>query len=243
VRLTDGTAVDLAQRVPLAEALRCLRECRDSGRKSDRAHAGGGGGQQRSAEAAGDCGAAGAGGEEGEGEELEEDDEATRPWYMMPPRSAHAARAMGSGSAHARKAAAEWLFDGDNRLSLPGSLHRISAVVGRAGHVAGLTYRVGRHVKGVAAPLTDILLHMAAAHRGAARGTCFRGAVTGGGMWAGGGSGGGVGSPSLLLLGRPGTGKVQAAAAGRDGPVGTAPEHSFWPPAGRGARVLTPVAV
>ena len=40
------------------------------------------------------------------------------------------------------------LFFGDNRAGVPGTLHRISALRDREGVVAGLTYRVGRHVPG-----------------------------------------------------------------------------------------------
>ncbi|KAI8468863.1 MAG: hypothetical protein J3K34DRAFT_386118, partial [Monoraphidium minutum] len=77
------------------------------------------------------------------------------------------------------------MFDENNRLALPGCLHRISAARGRGGAVIGLTYRVGRHAPGAAAPLRDVLALVAAAHRGAA-----------------------PGAPSLLLLGRPGVGKT-----------------------------------
>jgi len=35
-----------------------------------------------------------------------------------------------------------------NRMSLPGSLHRISAMKGDQGDIQGLTYRVGRHISG-----------------------------------------------------------------------------------------------
>lgn len=48
-------------------------------------------------------------------------------------------------------------FRSDNRLALPGSLHRISAMRDVAGGVVGLTYRVGRHVAGAADILLDVL--------------------------------------------------------------------------------------
>lgn len=40
------------------------------------------------------------------------------------------------------------MFSDVNRLGVPGSLHRISAMKDRQGVVYGLTYRVGRHVLG-----------------------------------------------------------------------------------------------
>jgi hypothetical protein len=40
------------------------------------------------------------------------------------------------------------MFSDTNRLGVPGSLHRISAMRDREGVVYGLTYRVGRHVPG-----------------------------------------------------------------------------------------------
>ncbi|KIY96555.1 Uncharacterized protein MNEG_11405 [Monoraphidium neglectum] len=95
------------------------------------------------------------------------------------------------------------LFDSDNRMALPGCLHRISAAAGRDRAVCGLTYRVGRHVPGAAAPLLDILTQIKRAQRGGGGG--------GGGGGAGGSAslgGGGGGAPSLLLLGRPGAGKT-----------------------------------
>lgn len=123
------------------------------------------------------------------------------------------------------------LFDADRRVSLPGSLHRISAAVGRDGRsVVGLTYRVGHHVDGAAAPLGDILAHAAAVHRGRAAGKCFTpprsaanasgaggvlsaraalAAALGGDGGSGSAAGAGLGgSPSILLLGRPGAGKT-----------------------------------
>lgn len=35
-----------------------------------------------------------------------------------------------------------------NRMSLPGSLHRISPMKSDQGDIQGLTYRVGRHISG-----------------------------------------------------------------------------------------------
>lgn len=44
-------------------------------------------------------------------------------------------------------------FHADNRMGLTGTLHRISAIRDRDGSVAGLTYRIGRHVAGTATSL------------------------------------------------------------------------------------------
>ncbi|KAG2500149.1 hypothetical protein HYH03_001731 [Edaphochlamys debaryana] len=101
------------------------------------------------------------------------------------------------------------LFGPDNRCCPPGTLHRVSAMRDpRSGRVIGLTYRVGRHLPGVAGPLADVLADLAGRGRawtpeqaqaaggvaessGAARGKTAR-KLTG----------------SLLLLGRPGSGKT-----------------------------------
>jgi hypothetical protein len=56
------------------------------------------------------------------------------------------------------------LFNTDNRMALPGQLHRISAMRDASG-VYGLTYRIGRHVPGAAAGIKDVLWQMAANHR------------------------------------------------------------------------------
>ena len=40
------------------------------------------------------------------------------------------------------------LFARRNRLSLPGTLHRVSAMKRDDGQVHGLTYRIGRHLPG-----------------------------------------------------------------------------------------------
>ena len=67
--------------------------------------------------------------------------------------------------AAAAPASAGTLFSSDNRLALPGSLHRISAMRDPSGQVYGLTYRIGRHVPGAAAGIKDVLWQMAANHR------------------------------------------------------------------------------
>ncbi|KAG2500119.1 hypothetical protein HYH03_001701 [Edaphochlamys debaryana] len=79
------------------------------------------------------------------------------------------------------------LFGLDNRCCPPGTLHRVSALRDpRSGRVIGLTYRVGRHLPGVAGPLADVLADLAG------RGRAWYKAKT----------------KSLLLLGRPGSGKT-----------------------------------
>jgi stage III sporulation protein SpoIIIAA len=74
------------------------------------------------------------------------------------------------------------LFDQDNRMGLPGTLHRISAMRTRDGGVSGITYRVGRHLPGVAMPLKELLHEVAGAAAGQKAG-------------------------GLLLVGPPGAGK------------------------------------
>ena len=98
----------------------------------------------------------------------------------------------------------------DNRTGVPGTLNRISALRGRGGHVLGLTYRIGRHVPGVAALISDILASLSVRSPGAAAAAGIAAAGPGGG---GGGSGTApaddrLGTPSLLLLGPPGVGKT-----------------------------------
>ncbi|KAL0051883.1 hypothetical protein WJX82_003776 [Trebouxia sp. C0006] len=56
-----------------------------------------------------------------------------------------------------------------NRMSLRGSLHRISAMKGDQGDIQGLTYRVGRHISGVATMLMDKLAELATAGNAANR--------------------------------------------------------------------------
>jgi stage III sporulation protein SpoIIIAA len=82
------------------------------------------------------------------------------------------------------------LFYSDNRAGIPGTLHRISAMRDRNGGINGLTYRVGRSVPGVGRLILDILHALSEGHD--ASGHEVQGAV----------------SPSLLLLGAPGTGKT-----------------------------------
>ena len=79
--------------------------------------------------------------------------------------------------------AALGLFGSDNRMGLPNTLHRISAIRDRVGGICGLTYRVGRHLPGVGRLLMDVLLRMKTSLE--------------------------EGRPqSLLLLGKPGVGKT-----------------------------------
>jgi len=49
-------------------------------------------------------------------------------------------------------------FTTDNRSGIPGTLHRISAIKNRKGHVIGLTCRVGRVVTGTISCIRDLVL-------------------------------------------------------------------------------------
>jgi stage III sporulation protein SpoIIIAA len=49
-------------------------------------------------------------------------------------------------------------FTTDNRSGIPGTLHRISAIRNRKGHVIGLTCRVGRVVTGTINCIRDLVL-------------------------------------------------------------------------------------
>ncbi|GLC60193.1 hypothetical protein PLESTB_001583700 [Pleodorina starrii] len=107
---------------------------------------------------------------------------------------------------------ARLLFGSDNRYCPPGTLHRVSAMFDPAdGSVYGLTYRMGRHVPGVAELLRDVVTDLAGRGRGSSRRGQARGALPGQPHGAGGGGGGGPAvhlSGSLLLVGRPGSGKT-----------------------------------
>jgi stage III sporulation protein SpoIIIAA len=48
-------------------------------------------------------------------------------------------------------------FDADNRAGLERTLHRISAIRNRGGHIVGLTCRVGRAVYGTTDILKDLI--------------------------------------------------------------------------------------
>ena len=54
------------------------------------------------------------------------------------------------------------MFGSDERLGVPGTLHRISAMRDREQNIVGLTYRIGRHVPGVGLLLADVLAAMKA---------------------------------------------------------------------------------
>ena len=49
-------------------------------------------------------------------------------------------------------------FGSDNRAGIEMQLHRISSMMNRAGHIVGLTLRVGRHIDGNADMICDLLL-------------------------------------------------------------------------------------
>jgi hypothetical protein len=216
-RLSDGSTAELPARASLPEALAALRAARAALTTAERAAAllpasqagsasNGEAGQHGSDGGGGFVPAAAAGSERDAsmmGSTTSSDGEPWQPW-------------VGGGEDYSGAP----LFDADNRMALPGTLHRISAARARDGRrVVGLTYRVGRHVPGAAAPLYDVLAQMAAVHRGRAPGACFGGAAAapkGGGAAAARLLGGGDGmlgqSPSLLLLGRPGAGKTTVGA-------------------------------
>jgi len=48
-------------------------------------------------------------------------------------------------------------FTRDNRIGIPSTLHRISAIRDKFNDIVGLTYRVGRHIDGVAELIADIV--------------------------------------------------------------------------------------
>ncbi len=48
-------------------------------------------------------------------------------------------------------------FDADNRAGLERTLHRISAIRNRRGHIVGLTCRVGRAVYGTTDIIKDLI--------------------------------------------------------------------------------------
>lgn len=98
-------------------------------------------------------------------------------------------RSLVGGRRNSRSSTASDLpFRSDNRLAVPGSLHRISAIRGADRSIIGLTYRVGRHIAGAADMLFDVLAASV-------------------GVGAPASSAGGTGR-SLLLLGVPGVGKT-----------------------------------
>ncbi|KXZ43752.1 hypothetical protein GPECTOR_81g202 [Gonium pectorale] len=91
------------------------------------------------------------------------------------------------------------LFGSDNRCCPPGTLHRISRLVHPYdGSVYGLTYRVGRHLPGLAGAVQDVLTDLAGRARAAREAGYEAGAPCAPHDLAG----------SLLLLGRPGSGKT-----------------------------------
>jgi stage III sporulation protein SpoIIIAA len=69
-------------------------------------------------------------------------------------------------------------FDSENRATLDGCLHRISAIKNRSSEIVGLTIRIGRTIRGLVNVIDDILYEAAKDRK------------------------------SILLLGKPGTGKT-----------------------------------
>lgn len=76
------------------------------------------------------------------------------------------------------------LFQDRNRMGVSQTLHRISALQNRHGDVCGLTYRIGRHIPGLADRIRNLVAKVA---------SC---------------TGSPHSSQSLLLLGPPGVGKT-----------------------------------
>lgn len=104
------------------------------------------------------------------------------------------------------------IFCSDNRAGIPGTLHRISAIRGRRREVLGLTYRIGRHLKGVGALIHDVLAQLSSTQPAQAAAAAamsqasfsLDGNTTNSILSS---KGGDPPPTSLLLLGPPGTGK------------------------------------
>jgi len=67
---------------------------------------------------------------------------------------------LGSQQNISKNSSTNRIFSSDNRVGISQTLHRISAIPDRHGNIVGLTYRVGRHIAGVAALIKDILFHL-----------------------------------------------------------------------------------
>ncbi|KAL3130130.1 R3H domain [Trebouxia sp. C0009 RCD-2024] len=87
-------------------------------------------------------------------------------------------------SAQQKSGGSQNVFQSNNRMGVSGCLHRISALKDRQGDMCGLTYRIGRHIPGLADTVIDLVIKVAE-HNAAGRD-----------------------SGSLLLLGPPGAGKT-----------------------------------
>lgn len=133
-------------------------------------------------------------------------------------KDAAAAESGGGSAASSRHAQALVAALGpDDALAVPGTLHRVSVLHSGAGLVAGLTFRLGRHVPGAALLLADVLSGLKAALQ--ADGTP--------GMQQ---------QRGLLLLGRPGEAARQLPAAVACCSVRGA--AVFWPPVLRASLLL-----
>lgn len=89
-------------------------------------------------------------------------------------------------------------FHFDDRMGIDATLHRVAAIRDRDSSVIGLTYRIGRHLPGVCELIIDLLADIATGH-------CQRAAMP---LWADDEEDAATLSPSLLILGPPGVGKV-----------------------------------
>ena len=105
-------------------------------------------------------------------------------------------------------------FSSDGRAGISGTLHRISAMRDMTGSVVGLTLRVGRHKQGAAQPLLDLLTEVVARDKYSATGRRGRGVSdlydpqSRNQQQNHDGEDENELSPSMLLIGGPGSGKT-----------------------------------
>src|SRR3989338_9239496 len=58
------------------------------------------------------------------------------------------------------------MFTDDNRMGLPGTLHRISGLLNRRDEYVGLTFRIGRHISGASELISDLIARAAKEGKG-----------------------------------------------------------------------------